>query len=360
MALATRSRLLALGLLAAVAVMWPVAPIHATHLHQEEWDDNVVVEITSPRPGDVLQGQVSITGYAFDRRSTDDSGINPRDVQLWLSDKADVRNLTSDARNLFDYADAGRESPTVAASYGSQFGRAGFSSLWETCGFPPGSYVLLVFASSLKTAGAQNVTSVNVEIAPCAPGQVLAQDDLSTHVSHAAQVRQPGDPVMWIYKPILADFAAGVDAHCARWVRLCLYGFNLRMLPGPGSERTNTTYAYYVDGPGARLGLFYTGPRDEDRSGPLTALVPLMSSPALHGGAETNRLAVIAQGDWLRLFVNGQQVAESHDRQRRWGQLAWAIADVEPVDMPLEVQFANLVITTPGPLETLGRVLNGP
>jgi len=87
-------------------------------------------------------------------------------------------------------------------------------------------------------------------------------------------------------------------------------------------------------------------------------MIPRTGHPAIHRGIEWNRLAAIAVGDSLRLFVNGEQVGEARDDRRPWGDLVW-FAESQARDRPVEVQFANLVVSVPGPVETLGPVLHG-
>jgi hypothetical protein len=58
----------------------------------------------------------------------------------------------------------------------------------------------------------------------------------------------------------------------------------------------------------------------------------------------------------LRLFVNGLQIHEARDSRRPWGQIGWMANSIRN---PIEVEFRNLVVTTVGPLDTLGRVLHG-
>src|SRR5918911_1523515 len=56
-------------------------------------DRNLIVEITSPQPGERLSGRVEITGYAADLRSSTGTGINERDIQIFLNDSSDTQNL---------------------------------------------------------------------------------------------------------------------------------------------------------------------------------------------------------------------------------------------------------------------------
>src|SRR5438067_1172628 len=82
-----------LGLLAATLLLsgppgWRTATAQGNDL-----DEQLVVDITAPRPGEQLQGSVQITGYAADRRSREGSGINGRDIQIWLDAGPDRRAL---------------------------------------------------------------------------------------------------------------------------------------------------------------------------------------------------------------------------------------------------------------------------
>jgi hypothetical protein len=74
-------------------------------------------------------------------------------------------------------------------------------------------------------------------------------------------------------------------------------------------------------------------------------------------GADTNRVAVIVQGDWLRLFVNGSQVGEARDHQRPWGQIGWT-AYTQMAGRGVEVQFDNFLVSTPGPAESLAPLFS--
>src|SRR5438132_634602 len=82
-----------------------------------------------------LRGRVEIVGYAADRRSPSGSGLNERDIQIYVND-------SSDPWNLFDFALAGRDSPEAAAALGPGYSQTGFWDAWETCTFPEGPYRL--------------------------------------------------------------------------------------------------------------------------------------------------------------------------------------------------------------------------
>jgi hypothetical protein len=299
-------------------------------------DDNIVVQITSPQPSQRLAGRVTITGYAADRRSVDGSGLNERDIQFFLND-------SSDERNRLAYTELRGESPAAAATLGSQFIRSGFSIVWETCSFPAGSYKLIVWASSLVELGARNFASVDVDVEPCLESTILVQRD--------AQLPRP-----YALPETFADFAVGIDARCPPSDPECNYRLTVRQqLPsaGPGS---GTSYSFIVDPVHGTYGLQYTAPgNDAER---FVWIVPPARSPLVRRGTEVNRLAVIAQGDWLRLFINGEQVGEGHDQHRPWGSIAWvswSAADRHSI----EGWFANLIVSKPGPLETLRLVLRG-
>src|SRR5262249_5279764 len=88
----------------------------------------------------------------------------------------------------------------------------------------------------------------------------------------------------------------------------------------------------------------------------LILLVPWTPSPAIRRGTATNRLAIIAQGDWLRLFMNGEQVGEARDPHRPWGKIAWGMLS-DARDRTVEVEFSNLLVSTPGPPYALAALL---
>src|SRR5260370_6007052 len=153
--------LVALALLPAVL---PAPWAHAAPTAQ--LDDSVVVRISSPARGEQVQGVVEIRGYAADTRSPTGSGLNESDIQVYLNDP-------SDPRNLLHYAAGKQDSADAATALGPQFGQAGFTASWDTCSFAPGHYSLTVWVSSLTTPGARNLATTDVEVGSFAAGTTL-------------------------------------------------------------------------------------------------------------------------------------------------------------------------------------------
>jgi hypothetical protein len=125
-------------------------------------DPDVVVRLTSPRSGERVTGQIVIAGYAADRRSTNSSGLNERDIQVWLND-------ASDPENLLGYASPSPDVPTNVSVVDPGITPFGFARVWDTCARPAGQYQVVVWVSSLAVPGARNVASADVEVAPCGP-----------------------------------------------------------------------------------------------------------------------------------------------------------------------------------------------
>ena len=130
-------------------------------------DDSLVVAITSPAPADVLRGRALIRGWAVDVDHPPrlGSGINPRDVQLWLGAYPDGRRL--------DYARYGEPSDEAQQVFDARYAASGFVAEWETCSFSPGPYDLWTYVSSLASPGAQGYNTVAVTVAPCSAGSEL-------------------------------------------------------------------------------------------------------------------------------------------------------------------------------------------
>ncbi|HZR98721.1 MAG TPA: hypothetical protein VFE37_08445 [Chloroflexota bacterium] len=312
-------------------------------------DPAVVVQITNPRPGQHLTGRVEITGYAADQRSPDGSGLNERDIQLYVND-------SSDPWNIFDYAVGGEPSPDAAAALGPRFSQAGFWDAWETCTFPEGPYKLIVWVSSLVTPGARNVASVDVYVDACQPGTVVSQAEFESEAGGVFTMRLSGPETrQYLFDPIYADFAAGIDARCTNAAVDCSYGLQFRELPGPGGSRTNSYYRFTVDPTDGTFMLGYSPPGDD----PIVPVVPWTSSPTIAQGTAANHLAVIVQGNWLRLFINGQQVGEARDERRPWGQIGF-VAGTSESGRVVEATFDNFLVSTPGPAELLPPIFPGP
>jgi hypothetical protein len=317
-----------------------------------------VVQITSPQPGQRLRGQVVITGYAADRRSPSGSGLNERDIQVGI-DGSLYHSGEHAVNEALDYAVPAMDSPEAAAALGPSFARVGFEATWQSCSFPPGPHQLSVWVTSLVARGFHNVANVDVVSEPCAPGEILydsraSQGPGSTDTLHPPRQDRNG------FTAVFADFAAGIDARCVQTSAECRYGLRFRELPGPGGETTNPYYLFEVDPLSGEFDLTYFPPGEDQGRW----IIRSTRSSAIRRGAEFNRLAVIAEDDWLRLFVNGQQVGEAHDtegaqifdtfvRQSRWpwGWIGWSAFTSAPGGV--DVQFRNFVVSTPGPIESL-------
>jgi hypothetical protein len=333
---------------ASAAAPLPAAATSVDSRSLPQTDPNMVVEITSPKPGERLRGRVEIAGYAADRRSPSGSGLNERDVQIYLND-------SSDPWNLFDYALAGRDSPEAAGALGPAYSQTGFWDAWETCTFPEGPYRLMVWVSSLVSPGARSFASVDVYVEACAPGSIVTQRDFANEPGGVYTLHLEGPTTRgFSLDPIYADFAAGIDARCPQAGADCRYGLDFREQPGPGSTRTNSYYRFTVDPTDGTYTLGYSPPGDD----PILPIVPWTASTLIRQGTGANRLAIIVQGDWLRLFINGQQVGEARDERRPWGQLGWT-AETQDRGRAMDVQFANFVVSTPGPAERLAPIFPG-
>jgi len=153
-----------------------------------------------------------------------------------------------------------------------------------------------------------------------------------------------------------ADFALGIEARCLETDADCRYWLNPREQTGPGDNRTTSAYRFEVD---PQRGSYVFGYRDVGEPGrPAEALVRPTSSPAVRRGTATNRLGVVARGDRLQLLINGEPLAEVQDDRRPWGQIGRG-ASTQTANRLVQVQFANLTISTPGPLDALQSVPRG-
>lgn len=331
---------------AALALVWSnLAPTGATAAVSAQVDPDVVLRLTSPTQNERLTGRVRISGYAADRRGTSPPGINERDIRIYLNDDQDEGNLLA-------YAVGGQASDEATAQLGAAFNRSGFAQPWETCTFPSGRHRLIVWVSSLATPGARNRAAVDVDINPCDAGTTVLRNDFSNRPGGVDVLhREGGGGMVQTAAPIVADFAVGIDARCTVASDACSYTLGVRRLPGPGELNSDTMYTLSVNPQRGTFALSYWPEGTPRRA---EALIGPTRSAAIVPGDGTNRLAVIAQGDWLRAFINGEPVGEAHDSRRRWGRITWSVTNGGTGT--IDAEFARLLISTPGDPQTLNAV----
>jgi hypothetical protein len=344
-----RTMIIGAGVLASAGLLGTVG---AAPLAQV--DDSLVVRITSPQPGEHLMGRVRITGYAADRRSTTGSGLNERDIAVYL-------NNTADPYNLLRYAAGQQDSPAAAHELGPLFGEVGFAAVWEACAFAPGPYELIVWVSSLATPGARNFAAVDVEVQACPPGQIFARNEFRTAGMAPGEtgvvlvpLQQPGAQFRPLFSGVAADFAAAVDARCTHESVDCQYGLRVRNEQGPGNIGTNPGYELLVDlGAGTyQFDVINVEP------GQRISLLPAQPATAIRPGTAPNRLGVLAQGDRFQLFVNGEPVGEARDDHIRWGTFL-GVARTTARGQDTEVEFAHFAAASVGSLDAVAPVLGG-
>ena len=284
------------------------------------------VALTAPRPGTVIQGRTLVTGWAVDPTSPDGSGVNPRDIQLWLGAPPDGY--------LLDYAQYGQPSPDAAAIYGPGSRDTGFVMDWETCSFPAGNHELWAFVSSSARPGLTDFTRVDVTVSPCPAGTVLFRADWSAIAPLITEQSEQG-PVDegWIVRRlqpgaagrgvegVYADFLAEVTAQRVG-SRDGYYFLDFRVLPGPGNSLTDAFYRFSVHPASGRyrLGISRPGPD------PIEDIIPWTESTAIRRGTAPNRLGVEAVGPRLRLYANGELLAETSHAELRWGKIRFGTA----------------------------------
>jgi hypothetical protein len=320
------------------AVFSPVASV------QFQRPTELRVAITAPGPGTVVQGRTLVTGWAVDPTSPDGVGVNPRDIQLWLGAPPDGY--------LLDYAQYGQSSPEAAGIYGPESRDTGFVMDWETCSFPAGSHELWAFVSSSVRPGMTDFTRVDVTVSPCPPGTVLFRADWSTVPQLITEQSEQG-PVDegWIVRRlqpgaagrgvegVYGDFLAEVTAQRVS-SRDGYYFLDFRVLPGPGNSLTDAFYRFTVHPASGRyrLGISRPGPD------PVEDIIPWTESSAIQRSTTPNRLGVEAVGPRLRLYANGDLLAETSHPELRWGKIRFGAATGD--DPTTETYFRDFVITT--------------
>lgn len=353
-----------LSLVAACSIAsLPILAVVSAHAAPNgQVDNGVVLQVTNPQPSQSIRGLTMITGYAGDRRNRSGSGINQDDIQIYLDDSSNApnpRNLLSipgaSRTNELDERDPSCCHPDLAAALV-------FRVPWETCTFPAGRHTLTTWVSSGTVVGARNRTSVDFDIAPCADGQVLASNNLDdgttgSRIRISSRNAQAYSGVPASITRVYGNFAMGIDARC-EVSSDCFYSIRIRSTPGPNSivnrQGRNNEYGFAVSPRTGRY-IFVYAPRE----GTPDVLIPWTNSSAIQRGTATNRMAVIAQDDIITLFVNGQPLAQVQDDRRPWGDIRWYGHSDDTGDVPVEVRFSNVIISTTGPVDMVSRAVRG-
>lgn len=310
------------------------------------------VAIDSPPPGAVVQGRITVAGWAVDAHAPPgpDRGINPRDVQLWIRHGADEGRL--------DYATFGEPSQDAAECFGAPWLPSGFSRVWETCSFPPGPYDLWAQVSSLSTPGAVGFTAVALSLAACPPGAELYRADfrdasawrglpsrsaISGPEGDGWTIRQQ-EPGATAEGPaaVFGNFRAEITTRLLTQgqSRYCYLQF--REAAGPRDTLSDGFYRLSVDPEFRSVDLARWDGELETVLIPETRLEQTVRPPG-----EDNRLAVVADGPRIRAFVNGTLVGEVSDAIYPWGRVSFGVGTGgEP---NAAAHFRDFVISTVPP-----------
>lgn len=328
-------------------------------------DPSIVVQFENPQAGEHVTGITDIAGFAGDRRAQDGSGLNERDVQIYLDDEESPPQY----RNLLAVPGTARngeldERPGNCCDRELNTALL-FRTPWAACTFPAGRHTLTAWVSSLAVPGARQRATVEFATEQCPAAQVLAEHALPVPPFSGLRAA-PGEsriaPVPGDLTAVYADFAVGLDFRCSgEGAAACGYGIVFRRIPGPATRQqqyvSDGNYTFLVQ-PAQHLFLL----NHWEPNAPRAIRDPLVrptQHPAIRDGDNWNRLGVVAEGDRLRLFVNGEQVADLRDGRRPWGDIMWT-GESGSNERPVDLAFANVVIAMPGPIEALGPVLQGP
>jgi hypothetical protein len=331
----------ALALALALVVVVPAAAQSPAEL---------IVAITSPAPGTTVNGRVRIEGWAVDPGNppTSTSGINPRDIQLWLGPYPDGR--------LLDYAAFGLTSEPSMGFYGASYLRSGFERTWATCSFRPGPYELWVYVSSLSNPGVLGYNKLDMNVTPCAPGTEIYRADFRDAQSWRAlsttQVETGPDGNAWLIRRkvpgasgdspegVYANFRAEVTARVVGRPINRYYYIQFRQVPGPGDTLGDFYYRFSVDPDFGSFDLARFENEVETILIEETRMEMLIRPPE-----EENRLAVEADGPRISLFINGTKVGETADDALPWGRISFGVGSGGQPDAA--ARFTDFVITTP-------------
>lgn len=132
------------------------------------------------------------------------------------------------------------------------------------------------------------------------------------------------------------DFVLEVDATQLGGPDDNSYGIIFRM------EDPSAYYRFDISGDGHYLVIR----RDKEGGGQwVTITGDWLPSEAIHKGASTNKIKIVAQGSHLTFYVNGQQVAEADDDTYRSGAIGLNAGSFH--ESGVKIGFDNLTIKKP-------------
>ncbi len=173
-------------------------------------------------------------------------------------------------------------------------------------------------------------------------GNWLLESDLDASARHAEEqlhvaVNAP-NLIAWaeLQNRQFSDFVLEVDATQVAGPDNNSYGIIFRM------KNPSAYYLFDISGDG----YYALKRRDEADGGQWVWLIEdWMQSPAIHQGASTNRIKLVAQGSTLTFYVNDQQVNQVEDGTYRSGLIGLDAGSFE--EPGVQIAFDNLVISKP-------------
>lgn len=210
---------------------------------------------------------------------------------------------------------------------------------------------LLLIIMLLPLAGCSRATGSEED-----SGNILFQDDfgmdtgnwfLETDSQAQASITSAGqlelnilapNLIAWaeLQEPTFSDFVLEVDAIQLGGPDNNSYGIIIRM------KDAMAYYRFDISGDG----YYAFVRRDKQDGGSWTWITEdWLDSSAIHQGAGTNQIKIVAQGSHFMFYVNGQLVAEADDSTYRSGTIGLNAGSFH--EPGVKVAFDNLVITRP-------------
>lgn len=257
-----------------------------------------------------------------------------------------TRTLTSQSWNgssltwTYDYQDENSDSSityttisvsgdTLTASYETSGGASSVHQLLRNSSPAPSYFSLPYFDDFSDPDTGWDVFTTDEDEGGYGDGYYFVISKTNQFSSYGAAGRFFGDTII----DVDATPVSGPDAS------------NFSVNIGCRVQANSDGYLFEISGDGYFAVGYYTGGGNDYTS--LLSGDEWLTSKAIQQGLATNHITVICNGSQLKLEVNGQSLYEGQDSTFIEGDISLGAATYEDNNIPAEVHFTNLVVTTP-------------